>query len=350
MGSIAVRVGRRATLLTLCSLLLFGAGELPPPTVVTGAGSTFVTPILSRWVAVYMADFHASGGTKIVYQSVGSGAGIELIKAGKVDFGASDKPLPSDELRRAGLAQFPLVIGGVVPVVNIAGLRPGELRLTGSLLADIYLGKTKRWNAPAIAALNSSVHLPDVEITVVHRSDGSGTTFNWANFLAKKSPEWRTRVGEGTAVAWPVGVGGNGNEGVTTLLKETPNSIGYVEFAYAAREHLTWASVQNEAGRFIAPSQATFQAAAAGANWDRKKDFYLILTDAPGPDAYPIAATTFILVPRQKTDFSKTRALVQLFEFALFRGQGEATALGYVPLPPRLAAEVTSYWYTEMQH
>ena len=323
---------------------------VPAPIVVTGAGSTFVNPILSKWTSAYMADFHASGGTRIVYQSVGSGAGIDLIKARKVDFGASDKPLPPEELAKAGLGQFPLVIGGVVPVVNLPGVGPGKVRFTGPVLADIYLGKIKRWNDAAIARLNPGVALPDAAIVVVHRSDGSGTTFNWVNYLSKVSPDWKAKVGDGTSVAWPVGLAGNGNDGVAALVAQTQDSIGYVELAYVARDKLAWAYVQNRAGRFVTPNQASFQAAADGANWTATHDFYLILTDAPGANAYPITATTFILVPKHLHDFTRTRALIQLFEWALFDGQAQATALGYVPLPKALAIRVAGYWLSDIQH
>ncbi len=326
------------------------AAAAPAPIVVNGAGSTFVKPILSRWTADYMADFHASGGTKIVYQPVGSGAGVDLIKARKVDFGASDRPLPPDELSRTGLGQFPLVIGGVVPVVNIAGVEPGRLRFTGPLLADIYLGKIKRWNDPAIARLNPGVPLPKADIAVVHRSDGSGTTFNWVNYFSKVSPEWKARIGEGITVAWPVGTGANGNDGVSAAVRQTPNSIGYVEFAYVARDKMAWAQVQNRAGRFVAPSPASFAAAADGADWKAARDFYLILTDAPGADAYPVTATTFILAPKHQRDFTRTRALLQLFQWALFKGQRQASALGYVPLPKSLSVLVARYWLTEFEH
>jgi len=329
--------------------LALAAVTPPPPIVVSGAGSTFVNPILSRWTTDYMADFHISGGTKIRYQPIGSGAGVDLIKAGKVDFGASDRPLPPDELAEAGLGQFPLVIGGVVPVVNIAGIAPGQLRFTGPLLADIYLGKVRRWNDPAIATLNPGVRLPDAEIAVVHRSDGSGTTFNWVNYFSKVSPEWKTRVGEGTAVAWPLGAGAQGNDGVAAAVRATPGSIGYVEFAYVARDRLAWAQLRNRAGRFVAPGPASFAAAADGADWKAARDFYLILTDAPGAGAYPITATTFILVPKHKPDFTRTRALLQLFQWALFKGQRQASALGYVPLPKDLSVRVARYWLTEFE-
>ena len=329
--------------------LALAAATPPPPIVVNGAGSTFVHPILSRWTTDYMADFHISGGAKISYQPVGSGAGVDLIKAGKIDFGASDRPLPPDELAKAGLGQFPLVIGGVVPVVNIAGVAPGQLRFTGPLLADIYLGKIKRWNDPAIATLNPGVRLPDAEIAVVHRAEGSGTTFNWVNYFSKVSPEWKARVGEGTTVAWPVGAGAQGNDGVAAAVLGTPNSIGYVEFAYVARNKLAWAQVRNRAGRFVAPGPASFAAAADGADWKATRDFYLILTDAPGVNAYPITATTFILAHKHQRDFTRTRALIQLFQWALFKGQRQASALGYVPLPNALSVRVARYWLTEFE-
>jgi phosphate transport system substrate-binding protein len=322
----------------------------PPPVVVTGAGSTFVNPVLSAWTAAYMADFHASGGVKIVYQSVGSGAGIELIKAGKVDFGASDMPLKPDELAKSGLGQFPLVIGGVVPVVNISGVAPGRMRFTGPLLADIYLGKIKRWNDPAIARLNPGVTLPDAEIRVVHRSDGSGTTFNWVNYLSKESPEWRTKVGEGITVAWPLGQGANGNDGVASLVQQTPNAIGYVEYAYVTLNHLTWSLVQNRAGQFVAPNAKSFQAAADTASWNAAPDFYLVLTDAPGADSYPITATSFILVRKRLPNHLHTRELLNLFEWALGKGQPQAASLGYVPLPRPLALRVEAYWTTNIKH
>ena len=325
-------------------------GAAPPPVVITGAGSTFVNPVLSTWTAAYMADFHASGGAKIVYQSVGSGAGIELIKAGKVDFGASDMPLKPEELAKAGLGQFPLVIGGVAPVVNISRVAPGMMRFTGPLLADIYLGKIKRWNDPAIARLNPGVTLPAAKIRVVHRSDGSGTTFNWVNYLSKENPERRSKVGEGTTVAWPLGQGANGNDGVASLVQQTPNSIGYVEYAYVTGNHLTWSLVQNRTGQFVAPSAKSFQAAADTADWYAVPDFYLVLTDAPGADSYPITATSSILVRKRRPNHLHTRELLNLFGWALEKGQPEAASLGYVPLPRHLASRVEAYWTTSIEH
>jgi phosphate transport system substrate-binding protein len=321
----------------------------PPTTAITGAGSTFAAPILSKWVADYAAQRPIGGSAKITYQAVGSGAGIELIKARKVDFGASDKPLQPADLAQAGLAQFPIVIGGVVPVVNLQGVAPGKLRFTGALLADIYLGKIKRWNDPAIGRLNPGVTLPASEIVVVHRSDGSGTTFNWANYLSKVSPEWRAKVGEGTSLSWPTGVGVSGNDGVAAKVRDTPSAIGYVEFTYITKHNLTWAQLQNRAGKFVTPNGRSFQAASQGVNWRAAQDFYVILTDSPAPDAYPIAATTFILVPRKQSDHTRIRALLRVFEWALEHGQASASNLGYVPLPQTLARLVEAYWLTKIE-
>src|SRR5450631_1177823 len=261
---------------------------------ITGAGSTFVSPILSRW----SAEYSAKAGTKLDYQPVGSGRGIVQIKAAAVDFGASDAPLKPEDLRKSDLGQFPLVIGGVVPVLNIEGVKPGEIKFTGALLADIFLDKVKRWNDPEIMKLNPDVKLPAAAIAVVHRADSSGTTFNWVNYLSKVSAEWRDKVGEGTAVAWPTGAGGKGNEGVAALVVQTRNSIGYVEYAYVLQNKLAYGLVQNKAGKFVKPEAASFQAAAANADWAKAQDFYLVMTDSPGEGAYPIAATVFVLMPK----------------------------------------------------
>ena len=250
---------------------------------VTGAGSSFVYPVLSRWAA----DFKKAGGDKINYQSVGSGAGIAQIKAGTVDFGASDKPLTPEELQAAGLVQFPVVVGGIVPVINLSGLRPGRLHLTGPVLAGIFSGQVKKWNDPAIVKLNPGLKMPDKAISVVHRSDGSGTTFNFTHYLSQVSPGWRKQIGEGTTVNWPAGVGGKGNEGVANFVNQISGSIGYVEYAYALQNKMSHAVVQNKAGRFVQPSTATFQAAAGTVDWARAKDFYLLMTNAPGPNAWP---------------------------------------------------------------
>jgi phosphate transport system substrate-binding protein len=328
----------------LLGLLLIAAAK---PVPLNGAGSTFINPILSRWVEDYASDYLASTGVKITYAPVGSGAGLEMIKAKKVDFAASDRPLSSAELAKHGLGQFPVVIGGVVPVVNIPGVAPGRMRFTGPVLADIYLGKITRWNDPAIQRLNPGFKLPKDSIHVVHRSDGSGTTFNWVNYFSKVSPEWKARVGEGTRVAWPVGKGAAGNDGVSVLVRRTNNSIGYVELSYVYRDGLAWALVKNRAGNFVAPNPGSFAAAVENVNWDAATDFNLVVTNAPGAGAYPITATTFVLAPKHPRDGAKSRALVRLFEWALFNGGPQASALGYVPLPRHLANRVQFYWTTE---
>ena len=323
--------------------LVAKAGKLPTPITVSGAGSTFVSPILMKWAQDYMSDYHVSGGTRIEYQPVGSGAGIELIKAHKVDFGASDMPMTPSELAKYGLGQFPLVIGGVVPVVNLAGIASGKLKFTGAILADIYLGKITLWNDPALVRINPGIALPNKPISVVHRADGSGTTFNFANYLSKQSPEWKTKIGEGTVINWPTGIGAKG-------VQQTSNAIGYVEYAYVVQHHLTWALLQNKAGQFVAPSVQSFQAAAEGANWQKEQDFYLVLTDEPGKMAYPITATTFILLPKNLTDHSRNRALLNLFQWAFEEGQEQALKLNYVPLPFRLSQQVEFYWTTDIKH
>src|SRR4051812_6108714 len=296
---------------------------------ITGAGSTFVYPVLSAW----SADYAKQTGAAVNYQSIGSGGGIAQIKAGTVDFGASDKPLDPKELATAGLAQFPVVIGGVVPVVNIAGMAPGKLRLTGPLLADIFAGKVKKWNDPAIVTVNPGLALPAADIAVVHRSDSSGTSFNFTHYLSQVSATWKASPGEGTSVAWPTGVGGKGNEGVAGYVKQIPNSIGYVEYAYVVQNHMTYATLQNAAGQFVAPSAASFQAAAASADWAHAQDFFLVMTNAPGADAYPITATTFVLMHRQPKDKARSDATLGFFKWALANGQGQAQKLDYVPLP-----------------
>ena len=311
---------------------------------ITGAGSTFVYPILSKWSEAY----NKLKGVQINYQSIGSGGGIAQIKAATVDFGASDAPLPPDQLTQIGLAQFPLVIGGIVPVVNIPGIEAGQLRFTGPLLANIYLGAIKRWNDPALAAANPGVKLPDQAITVVHRSDGSGTTFNWVNYLSKVSPEWKSKVGEGTSVAWPVGVGGKGNEGVAEYVNRIKGSIGYVEYAYVLQNKMKFGLVQNQAGNFIKPETATFQTAAASADWAKAKDFYLVMTDAPGAQAYPVAATVFILMYKQPKDPARSQETIAFFKWALDSGQDLATSLDYVPLPPPLVKQIEAYWQAEI--
>ncbi|SAK95022.1 ABC phosphate transporter, periplasmic ligand binding protein [Caballeronia arationis] len=312
---------------------------------ITGAGSTFVYPILSKW----SSDYNQSTGNKVNYQSIGSGGGIAQIKAATVDFGASDMPMSVDDLKAKELGQFPSVIGGVVPVVNIEGVAPGKLRFTGPLLAEIYQGKVTKWNDPAIAKINPGLKLPEANITVVHRSDGSGTTFNWVNYLSKVSPEWKSKVGEGTSVAWPTGVGGKGNEGVAAYVNRLKNSIGYVEYAYVLQNKMNYASVQNKAGNFIEPSAKSFQAAAATADWANAKDFNLVMTDAGGAEAYPITATVFIIMYKQPKNAAQSKATLDFFKWALEKGQPQAQSLDYVPLPEHLVKQVESYWSTNFK-
>ncbi|MEO7277622.1 MAG: phosphate ABC transporter substrate-binding protein PstS [Sphingomicrobium sp.] len=306
---------------------------------ITGAGSTFVYPVLSAWAA----DYKKSGGQDINYQSIGSGGGISQVKAGTVDFGASDQPLSSAELASSNLAQFPIVIGGIVPVVNIAGVAAGKLHLTGPLLADIYAGKVKRWNDPAITSINPGMALPATDIAVVHRSDGSGTTFNFTHYLAQVSPTWKAGPGEGKTVNWPTGVGGKGNEGVAAYVKQIPNSVGYVEYAYVVQNKMASTALQNAAGNFVAPGAQSFANAAETADWKNASDFNLVMTNAVGPNAYPITATTFILVPREAKDKSRTKAALSFFRYALQSGQAKADSLDYVPLPAPLVAQIDSY-------
>jgi phosphate transport system substrate-binding protein len=323
--------------IVLASIMLVGLAQAVE---VTGAGSTFVYPILSKWTA----DYAAKAGDKINYQSIGSGGGIAQIKAGTVDFGATDKPLKPSELTEAGLAQFPVVIGGVVPVVHLSGVAAGQIKFTGSLLADIFLGKITQWNDPAIAKVNAGLKLPDQAITVVHRSDGSGTTFNWSNYLSKVSDEWKTKAGEGTSINWPVGVGGKGNEGVSAYVNQLDNSIGYVELAYALQNQMAYAQVKNSAGNFITPSLESFQKAAESANWTEQPDFYQIITNAPGADSWPIAASVFVLMYHQPKNAPSSKAALAFFKYALEQGQNDARALQYVPLPAALVERIETYW------
>lgn len=308
-------------------------------TTVNGSGSTFVHPVMLKWAASY----NAKTNVQVSYQAIGSGAGIRQIKEAAVTFGASDKPLPPEELQAAGLAQFPLVIGGVVPVVNLEGIKPGQLNFTGELLARIYLGQITTWNDPTIAALNPDVKLPGLKINVAHRSDGSGTTFNWVNYLSKVSTDWKTKVGEGTTVKWPTGTGGNGNEGVARYVGYIKGSIGYVELAYAIQHKMTFAKVRNKSGAFVTPSPESFQAAAANAGW-KAPDFYEVLTDAAGTDSWPITATVFVLMPRSPTDAAKSSEALRFFRWALEQGKADARSLDYVPLPEGLVKRIEVYW------
>ena len=313
---------------------------------ITGAGATFIFPLISKW----SSDYNKATGNKVNYQSIGSGGGIAQIKAATVDFGSSDAPLSSEELAEDGLGQFPSAIGGVVPVVNLEGFEAGKLRVTGAVLADIYLGKVAKWNDPAIAALNPGVALPDLKINLVHRSDGSGTTFNFTNYLAKVSPAWKDKVGEGKSVQWTGGVGGKGNEGVASYVQQIKGSVGYVELAYALQNKMTWLSMQNAAGNWVQPGADTFQAAAAGADWKNASDFNLVITNAPGDQAWPITATNFILMHKQPQDVQRSENALAFFKWALENGQAQANELHYVALPPELVQQIEAYWASEFAH
>ena len=328
------------TRLAVAGLAAFIGATSAQAADITGAGATFIYPILSKWSDSY----NNKTGNKINYQSIGSGGGIAQIKAGTVTFGSSDKPLTPAELHDAGLAQFPSVIGGVVPVVNVEGVDPGKLKLTGPLLADIFQGKITKWNDPAIAQINGDLKLSDAAITVVHRSDGSGTTFNFVNYLSKVSPEWKSKVGEGTSVQWPVGVGGKGNEGVAAYVKQIKGGIGYVELSYALQSKMAYAGMQNKAGKWVLPGPESFQAAAASADWASAKDFYLVMTDAPGDASWPIAATNFILMYKQPKDAARSKAVIDFFTWVYANGRAQAEQLHYVPLPEPLVKQVQDYW------
>jgi len=315
-------------------VLSLAAGAPAIAQQISGAGSTFVYPVMVKWSAAYAS----SGQGRVLYHPIGSGAGIAQIKSGALDFAASDAPLRPEELAHAGLEQFPLIIGGIVPVVNIAGVKAGDLKLTGGILADIYLGKIRTWNDPVIAAVNPGLALPDAAITVAHRLDSSGTTFNWSYYLSKVSDEWRGKVGWATSISWVTGVGAKGNEGLAALVGQTPNSIGYVEYAYALQKKLAYAVVRNRAGKFVAPSAASFQAAATSANWSVAKNFALMLADAPGEDAYPIAATVFVLMRQESAVPARKAAVLSFLRWVLHDGQAIAENMNYVPLPAALVS------------
>jgi len=330
--------------LTLMRVLVAGlasAAVLTPALAqqeATGAGASFPAPLYAKWAA----DYHKATGVKINYQSVGSGAGIRQIDAKTVDFGASDAPLKDDELAKKGQIQFPTVIGGVIPVINVKGIAPGQLRLNGQVLGDIYLGKIKRWNEPAITALNPGVPLPDAAISVVRRADGSGTTFIFTNYLSKVNAEWKAKAGEGTAVNWPTGAGGKGNEGVSAFVQRLPNSIGYVEYAYVKQNKMNFVAMRNASGAYVNPDDVAFKAAAAGAEWN--KSFYQILTNQAGKDAWPISGATFILMHKKQDKPAQAAASLKFFDWTFNNGDKAAADLEYVPLPAVVKDLVRKQW------
>ena len=305
---------------------------------VTGAGATFPAPLYSKWADSY----HKAFGARMNYQSVGSGAGLNQIRAKTVDFGASDMPLKDDQLAKDGLVQFPTVIGGVVPVVNIKGISPGQIKLTGQLLGDIYLGKIIKWNDAALTALNPGIPLPDAAISVVRRADGSGTSFIFTNYLSKVNAEWQSKVGEGTAVNWPTGAGGKGNEGVAAFVTRLPNSIGYVEYAYVKQNKMTYTLLKNKDGNFSTPDDTNFKAAAAGANW--AKTFYQVLTDQPGKDSWPLTGATFIMMHKAQEKPANATSALKFFEWAFSNGDKVAEELEYVALPDAVKVLVRKQW------
>ena len=312
---------------------------------ITGAGATFPYPIYAKWADAYKKQT----GTGLNYQSIGSGGGIKQIGAKTVDFGASDMPLKPEDLDKAGLMQFPTVIGGDIPVVNLQGIAPGQMKFTGEVLADIYLGKIKQWNDPAIAKLNPGLNLPASAISVVHRSDGSGTTFIWTNYLSKVSADWKAKVGEGTSVNWPTGVGGKGNEGVASYVQRIAGSIGYVEYAYVKQNKMAYALVQNRQGEFVTPNAQAFQAAAAGADWSKAPGMYLILTDAPGQNAWPIAGATFILMHKAQDKPENAKEVLKFFSWAYANGDAMAESLDYVPMPDKVVKLIQASWKSEIK-
>ena len=299
---------------------------------ISGAGSTFIYPILAKWADSYKKET----GTSVNYQSIGSGGGIKQIKAGTVTFGASDAPLMEKDLNESGLVQWPMVMGGIVPVVNLEGIKAGEITLDGPTLAEIYLGTVKTWNDAAITKLNPNVKLPATAIAVVHRSDGSGTTFNFADYLSKASPDWKSKVGVNTSVEWPVGIGAKGNEGVSNNVGNTKGSIGYVEYAYAKQNNLTYTKMVNKDGKAVEPTMAAFQAAAANADWANAPGFYQILTNQPGAESWPITASTFVLMHKKPKDEAAAGEALKFFSWAFDKGAKEAEALDYIPMPEKV--------------
>ena len=328
----------KASLTAAMGLAFASFATLATAQDVTGAGASFPAPLYSKWAA----DYNKATGVKINYQSVGSGAGIKQIEAKTVDFGASDAPLKDEELKAKNLVQFPTVIGGVVPVVNIKGIAPGQMKLNGQLLGDIYLGKITNWNDAAIKALNPGLALPDAAIAPVRRADGSGTSFAFTNYLSQVNAEWKAKVGEGTAVNWPVGAGGKGNEGVAAFVGRLPNSIGYLEYAYVKQNKMTYVQMQNLSGSFVSPDDETFKAAAAGADWT--KTFYQILNNKPGKDSWPITTATYIMMQKSQDKPAQAAAALKFFEWVYKGGDKTATDLDYVPMPASVKTLIEKSW------
>lgn len=321
------------------SVLILASASVSAATSINGAGASFPYPIYAKWAEEYQKET----GTRINYQAIGSGGGIRQITAKTVDFGASDAPLASDRLDKEGLVQFPMVMGATVPVVNIPGIDAGELKLTGAILADIYMGNINKWNDARIAALNPDLKLPNQRIYVVHRSDGSGTTYNFTEYLSQVSPEWQKTIGFNTDITWPkkaITIGGNGNAGVANFVKRTKGAIGYVEYAYAKQSQLAYTQMNSAEGKFLQPALETFQAAAANADWEKAEDFFLLLNNQPGADSWPMTAATFILMHKDQIDGKKAKEIVDFFEWSYAQGDKHAIELDYIPMPDSVVSRV----------
>ena len=322
-----------------CAVLALGAAGAAKADI-SGAGATFPAPVYAKWAEMYKAQTHV----QLNYQAIGSGGGIKQIEAKTVDFGASDKPLKPDVLAQNGLVQFPTVVGGVVPIMNLPGVKPGQIRMTGAILGNIYLGEIKKWNDPQIASLNPGVPLPNLPITVVHRSDGSGTSFLFTTYLSMKNPTWASKVGGNDSVQWPTGLGGKGNDGVAAFVKQTLGSIGYVEYAYAKQNHMTYALMQNKQGAFVPPDANNFAAAASHGDWSKAPGFYLLLLDQPGPASWPITGATFILMHTQQSNADTGASVLKFFDWDYKNGDAAAAGLDYVTLPAPVKALVRKSW------
>lgn len=333
-----MKMSFKFSLASAVGVVVLSLSALASAQEITGAGASFPAPVYAKWAS----DYNKATGVRVNYQSVGSGAGIKQIDSKTVDFGASDMPQTDEVLAKKGQMQFPAVIGGTVPVVNIKGIAPGQMKLDGQVLGDIYLGKIIKWNDPAIKALNPTLPLPDAAISPVRRADGSGTTFNFTNYLSRVHPEWKAKVGEGTAVNWPVGAGGKGNEGVAAFVNRLPNSIGYIEYAYVKQNKMTYTLMKNRDGVFVAPDQAAFAAAAADADWN--KSFYQLITDQPGKNAWPISTATFILMHLKQDKPASATEVFKFFDWAFKNGNKAAAALDYVPIPESVIGSIEKAW------
>ncbi|MDD7804698.1 MAG: phosphate ABC transporter substrate-binding protein PstS [Endozoicomonas sp. (ex Botrylloides leachii)] len=335
------------SILIACVLSITSLSVSAKVVSINGAGATFPYPVYAKWAE----EYHKETGVQINYQAIGSGGGIRQITANTVDFGASDKPLSQEELKKDGMIQFPAVMGAIVPIVNIPNIKAGELKLDGKTLAEIYLGQIKKWNDPRLVKLNPTLKLPDRPIYVVHRSDGSGTTYNFTDYLSRVSPQWKATVGRNTDIAWPqkaTTIGGNGNAGVANFVSRTPGTIGYVEYAFAKQNDLAYTQLTSADGHFLKPSMKTFQAAAANADWAHAPDFHLLLNNQPGADSWPMTAATFILLHKKQADPKKAKAIVDFFDWGYKHGAGYATGLDYIPMPASVVKLVENVWKKDL--